>query len=437
MSRDVERQDKRFTIKRWHVILAIIVAVAGLAGLYVVVRRGSLGRRLHALRAAGYPTSVAEFTERNKLPEGAANAAPIYMRAFAAFVRPAVDANVPYFGKAQWPDQGTPLSEPMAKAISESLAANGNCLTLLHEAAEIEHCRYNWDYSKNVPQLGDLRSCTWLLVLNAISHAYRGDPNAVTASVRDGLRLADSLRTEPALVSYLVRTHCHTVTLSGLERALSLTAFTDRQLAELSDALAATDGSLDLVQAIVGERCFAIEHLRDPEFPSNPRQVGTLIRLSGFRRRTLFRVLDHEAECIEAAKLPEPQRLARFRQIDKELDKLPILQEPVRLVVPKMSQVARLDLLSHVHLSLARTALAIERYRLATGKPPEELDSLVPKYLAQVPLDPFDGQPIRYRRERSGCVLYSVGEDGRDNAGREPSPKDRTAPSDLCFIVRR
>jgi len=437
MGRDVERQDRQFTIKRWHVILAIVVVVAGLAGLYVAVRGGSLDRRLDALRAAGYPTSVAEFAERNKLPEGAANAAPTYMRAFAAFVRPAPDANVPYFGKAQWPDRGAPLPDPMAKAISECLAANGNCLSLLHEAAGIGQCRYGWDYTKDVLQLGDLMSCTQLLALNAVSHAHRGDPNAIMASFRDGLRLADSLRTEPSLVGYLVRAHCHTVTIDGLERALSLTAFTDRQSAELSDALAATDASLDLIQAIVGERCFAVEHLRDPEFPSNPRQVGTLIRLSGFRRRTLFRVLDHEAECIEAAKLPEPQRLAKFRQIDKSLDDLPILQQPVRLVVPKMSYVAALDLLSHAHLSLARTALAIERYRLATGRPPEELNSLVPKYLAQVLLDPFDGHPIRCRREGSGYVLYSVGEDARDNAGREPNPKDRTAPSDLCFIVTR
>jgi hypothetical protein len=325
----------------------------------------------------------------------------------------------------------------MAKAISESLAANGNCLALLHEAAGIGQCRYNWDYSKNVLPVGDLLSCTQLLVLNAVSHAHRGDANAVVMSFRDGLRLADSLRTEPALVSYLVRAHCHTVTVDRLEQALSLTAFTDRQLVELSDALAATDASLDLVQAIIGEQCVAIDCLRDRKFPGNPRQVGTLFRLSGFRRRTLFGVLDHDAECIEAAKLPESQRLARFRQIDKELDHLGILQEPVRLVAPRMSRVVTIDLQAHAHMDLARTALAIERYRLANGNLPDDLDLLVPKYLPQVPLDPFDGHPIRYRREGSGYTLYSVGEDGQDNAGREPAPQDRTAPSDECFIVTR
>lgn len=325
----------------------------------------------------------------------------------------------------------------MAKAISESLAANSNCLTLLHEAAGIEHCRYGWDHRGNVLQLGDLRSYAWLLALSTISHAYRGDPNAVTASFRDGLRLADSLQTEPAFVCYIVRVSCRAATLGGLEWALSLTAFTDRQLAELSDALAATDSSLDLVRVIVAERCVAIDCLRNPSLPSGSGKIGVLIRLPGARRRTLLGVLDHDADCIEAAKLPEPQRLAEFRRIDKGLDELPILQKTVRMMVLRMSRIAELDLRLHARLDLARTALAIERYRLATGKPPEELNSLVPKYLAQLPIDPFDGQPIRYRRERSGYVLYSVGEDARDNSGREPNPKDRTAPSDLCFIVTR
>ena len=40
------------------------------------------------------------------------------------------------------------------------------------------------------------------------------------------------------------------------------------------------------------------------------------------------------------------------------------------------------------HLSLAKTALAIERYRLAEGKIPQQLANLVPKYLAEVPDDP-------------------------------------------------
>jgi hypothetical protein len=41
----------------------------------------------------------------------------------------------------------------------------------------------------------------------------------------------------------------------------------------------------------------------------------------------------------------------------------------------------------------------------------------VPDLLRAVPTDPFDGRPLRYRRDPEGAVVYSVGPDGKDNGG--------------------
>ena len=42
----------------------------------------------------------------------------------------------------------------------------------------------------------------------------------------------------------------------------------------------------------------------------------------------------------------------------------------------------------------------------------------MPEFLAAVPLDPVDGQPLRYRRDADGTfTLYSVGENGVDDGG--------------------
>lgn len=88
-------------------------------------------------------------------------------------------------------------------------------------------------------------------------------------------------------------------------------------------------------------------------------------------------------------------------------------------------------------VTTARTALAIDRYRLATGQLPEDLGSLVPDYLDQVPMDLFDGQPVRYRRAEPGYRVYSVGEDKQDNEGKDRSDVDRGDPYDWPFIVVR
>lgn len=69
--------------------------------------------------------------------------------------------------------------------------------------------------------------------------------------------------------------------------------------------------------------------------------------------------------------------------------------------------------------------MAIELYRAEVGGLPSSLNDLVPNYLSEVPLDPFDpeGGLLRYRifdePDESGrtYLLYSVGRDGVDNGG--------------------
>ena len=159
--------------------------------------------------------------------------------------------------------------------------------------------------------------------------------------------------------------------------------------------------------------------------------------LPGAKERALADILYHMAACVEAARLPHTQRMARFHGIRKEVEDLSVLHAVVKALVPGMDRIAERDLEFRTHLDLARVALAVERYRLATGALPAALDALVPQYLKEVPLDPFDGHPIRYTRQTSGYVLYGVDTDGQDNGGREQTEEDREVPCDLCFIVTR
>jgi|GEM_PF-860558 len=83
-----------------------------------------------------------------------------------------------------------------------------------------------------------------------------------------------------------------------------------------------------------------------------------------------------------------------------------------------------------------RVSIALERWRLDHGDYPEALDQLVPQWLTAVPLDPWSGKPLGYRRvDRAtdpfgrGFILYSLGPHGDDDGGREteahPAKYDR------------
>ena len=89
----------------------------------------------------------------------------------------------------------------------------------------------------------------------------------------------------------------------------------------------------------------------------------------------------------------------------------------------------------------ARTVLAIERYRLATNALPDTLDALVPAFLAAVPIDPYDGAPVRFKHTGDGYLVSCLSADCEDDGGRErrldgdePEPWE---DADLVFAVRR
>jgi hypothetical protein len=67
---------------------------------------------------------------------------------------------------------------------------------------------------------------------------------------------------------------------------------------------------------------------------------------------------------------------------------------------------------------LARIAIALERHHLAHASYPESLDALVPQWIAKLPHDVINGQPLKYRRtETNSFILYSVGWNEKDDGG--------------------
>jgi hypothetical protein len=89
-----------------------------------------------------------------------------------------------------------------------------------------------------------------------------------------------------------------------------------------------------------------------------------------------------------------------------------------KMFLPGLVNTPRTFALAQTTVNLARTACALERYRLAHGKYPEALDALAPQFIAKVPHDPIGGQPFHYRPTDDGqFILYSVGWNEKDDGG--------------------
>jgi len=80
---------------------------------------------------------------------------------------------------------------------------------------------------------------------------------------------------------------------------------------------------------------------------------------------------------------------------------------------------------------IGMTAIALKRFQLKHGRWPETAGELVPEFLPSVPIDPYDGKPLKYHPNPDGTfLLYSVGENGVDDGG-DPS---NTAPGNVTFF---
>ena len=96
--------------------------------------------------------------------------------------------------------------------------------------------------------------------------------------------------------------------------------------------------------------------------------------------------------------------------------------------IGSMSATVRKTMAAETCRRVVITAIALKRFQLKHGTFPEKLSELMPEYVAAVPLDAVDGQPLRYRQNGDGTyLLYSVGEDGLDGGGDLTPAKTTTS----------
>jgi hypothetical protein len=102
--------------------------------------------------------------------------------------------------------------------------------------------------------------------------------------------------------------------------------------------------------------------------------------------------------------------------------------------VVNLSDTLNKVLIAETTRQMTIAAIALQRFKLAHGQYPTQLSELVPGYVTAVPLDPVDGQSLRYRFQPDGkFLLYSVGENGVDDGGN-PAPADHASTKDYNWL---
>ncbi len=287
------------------------------------------------------------------------------------------------------------------------------------------------------------REVVTLLHYDAMLRAQEGDADGAVQSVRAALNAARSLSDEPFPLSQLVRIGCRTVAVAALERTLAQGEPSADALAPLQRALEEDEPDDLLLLLMRGTRAGSHAMLEAGVSPTELRSLamGIYEGISPADRAALYvpgstigqraALLRHLNQVVEAAKLPEDQQQAPLARLEEEARRGP---QFVRLLAPAVANLRAQCRRSHAQLRCAIVAVAAERYRRQHGRWPESVEVLVAAgLLKEVPADPYDGAPLRFRRLDDGLVIYTLGPDGRDDSGTL-NRKDPVADgSDLGF----
>ncbi|MEM7388018.1 MAG: hypothetical protein AAF514_24040, partial [Verrucomicrobiota bacterium] len=148
------------------------------------------------------------------------------------------------------------------------------------------------------------------------------------------------------------------------------------------------------------------------------RPIDRLTRLAFREKATLRLLVRHSEDWLRKVALPFGQRSRAPVLVPR---KIPSLTNFAGERLVKSCSTLKTSGISETHVDLeAETRLqwlaaAIRLCEVEVGRLPETVEALVPDHISRVPLDPFDGRPLRYHPEQR--LVYSIGIDLADDGG--------------------
>lgn len=299
-------------------------------------------------------------------------------------------------------------------------------------AASKPRCHFTRDWSLGAmlpfPEFGDLRRFADVLCVRALLEARGGDAEAAFQSLTSAARVSRHAGEEPVLIGMLVSTGIEARVISTINRTLDILGA--GRVEEARACLAFIRENPSMARSLRGEIAFQFNFFREVDQIESMSPMDTnetpwfsrtwlarppLVNASLVERAYQARTLKRWNDAFEAnGKDPsDPRRLSQALDViglEVEMSRHPS-DVLAKIVFPVFSHAGNAMLKLEAQKRMLSASFDLREQHAREGAYPETAKNL--------PLDPFDGKPLRYKREGKGFVLYSVGYDLKDNGGRE------------------
>ena len=343
-----------------------------------------------------------------------------------------------------------------APAVLEGLKSSETELEELRAASRRPYSRYPVDYDLDnpwgirLPHLAKIKGEAQRLELRACAELAAGRAGGALEDVKLMLRLADSLKEEPILISYLVRLACVHIALQPVWEGLAAHRWSEAELRELQTRFQQFRFLEDMKRPLGGERAagvltadllyrkkYRLSELFDLDAPHPAggdflNLVGRIAPHGWYYQEQLNYCRLYESQLqgtFDAAQdrvfpgriqthAHELEREIAGGRLGKTFNAVLHHQLLAAMLLPALSKLPVKAAAAQISADQAAVACALERWRLAHGQYPDHLTALAPPVLDKVPRDVISGEPPGYRRLDEGIfLLYSVGWNEKDDGG--------------------
>jgi hypothetical protein len=314
----------------------------------------------------------------------------------------------------------------------------------LRAASTREFSRYPLKYDFQdpsgilLPHLAKIKQLCDRLNLQACAELANGQPEQTLGDVKLCQSLADSIKSEPFFISFLVREACLHDATHPVWEGLAENRWTEAQLQELETRFASYNFIVDSQQSLKAEAAMATLTI-DSALRTG---LGRLLPTGWSYREKLNYEMDYDEQVngvidlmaktisptaaeanarnlagvfIGAEDFPS-QSFGKLR--GKPLEAFLHHHLMASMFLPALKNFFSRIAAAQVTADETSLACALQRYRLANGQYPETLEPLSPKFMARIPNDVIGGQPYKYRRTDDGkFILYSIGWNQKDDGG--------------------
>jgi len=417
---------RKIIIRILFVFLALVAAVLVVRAVLNFTEGRRLARTLAELKEKGIPISSKDLAP--PCPDED-NAARLWKAAENLLILGKEDKGILSLAFNNFVT-GKPMDPAHRKGLGAMIAKNELALRLVREMGG-KPCFLYRDRAAAmvetmIPDAVKMISATRLLGFEALLMAEGGDVPGAVEKLRAALKSSPKLAGEGLLITYLLANAETRMLLRFFAGVCAGRPLDEATLVSLVDEIDPSGWRSRLVQSISGERVSSLEQGSDL-IKGKARVMVYEKRIDRFFYWLIRPVI--KSEVIWRIK-----HLYRWEQIADE----PYFKQREFVGtdagdsddVPWYFRITGFRdggaygtvflkrAMLEASLSAARTGLACRAYKSRHGEYPENLEALVPGLLSEVPIDPFTGKPLIYRREGEGFIVYSLGSNEKDDGGR-------------------